>query len=261
MITAPLVAVAHLDAARAVLLVLAGVGAGIFNGVAGGGTLITFPVLLAMGYPALNANMTSTVGVWPTYLGSLAGFRGEILDQGGHIRSLTPVSVIGAIGGAILLLTTPAADFARLAPWLILAAALLFAVQPLLVRTLQGVAHDHPTRRALLVLGVFLTAVYGGYFGAGMGVIFLAVLGLALPDTLARTSGLRTILSVVINGVAALVFVLHGSLSWGAAGFIALGGLLGGWLGAHVALRLPVPALRIVVVAIGLTTCLRLLLG
>ncbi len=251
----------HLTAGKDALLVLAGLGAGVCNGVAGGGTLLSFPVLLALGFPALSANVTSTVGIWPGYLSALAGFRTEISDQGARVRLLAPVAALGAVAGAVLLLTTSPTSFARLAPWLVLFAALLFAVQPLLVRALRGVPHDHPTRRVLLVLGTFATCLYGGYFGAGMGVMLLAVLGLALPDTIARTSGMRTILSVLVNGVAAVIFVIHVSLLWVAVAMLAVGSLLGGWVGARVAVRLPAGALRAVVVVIGLGTGIRLLVG
>lgn len=251
----------HLTLAKDALLVLAGLGAGIFNGVAGGGTLISFPVLLALGFPALSANVTSTVGIWPGYLGGVAGFHVEIGDQRARIRSLAPVAIVGAVGGATLLLLTSPEDFARLAPWLVLGAAVLFAVQPLLVRLLSHVAEDHPTRRLLLFGGTLAASVYGGYFGAGMGVVLLAVLGLALPDTLLRTSGMRTILSVLVNGVAAIVFMIHFSLVWVAVAMLGLGSLVGGWIGARVTLSLPAGVLRLVVVAIAVATALRLLVG
>ena len=250
-----------LTAGRDVLLVLAGAAAGVFNGVAGGGTLIAFPTLLAMGYPALTANVTTTVGIWPGYLGGVAGFRAEIADQGSRVRSLFPAAALGAIVGAALLLTTPSAAFARLAPWLVLFAAVLFAVQPLLLRRFAAGTHEHPTRRLLLFGGTFLTSVYGGYFGAAMGIMLLAVLGLALPDTLARTSGLRTVLSVLVNGIAAVVFVARAELAWGAVAALAVGSLVGGWAGAHMARRLPAPVLRVIVVAIGVATTVKLVLG
>jgi uncharacterized membrane protein YfcA len=248
-----------LSAGRDLLLVLAGIGAGIVNGVAGGGTLVSFPVLLALGYPALTANMTSTVGIWPGYLGGVAGFSKEIGSQSELVRRLSVPAILGAVVGAVLLLTTPASAFERLAPWLVLGASLLFAVQPLLVRLLGQAGHEHPTRRVALVGGTFLTAVYGGYFGAGMGVLLLAILGLTLPDTLARTSGMRTVLSVLVNGVAAAVFILHGSLAWVAVAMLAIGSLVGGYGGARVARRLPAPILRVVVVAIGVATGVTLL--
>jgi hypothetical protein len=201
--------------------------------VAGGGTLISFPVLLALGYPALTANVTSTVGIWPGYLGSVAGFRTEIANQRQRLKSLGLVTIAGAVVGAVLLLTTPSHAFTRLAPWLVLFASLLFALRPLLARGPARLGHeDTQVHRPLLFGGMFLAAVYGGYFGAAMGVIMLAVLGLALPDTLARSNGLRAVLSVLANGVAAVVFVVHGALPWAAVGALAAGCVVGGYAGA-----------------------------
>lgn len=254
-------ATAPLTAGRALLVALAGVGAGLVNGVAGGGTLISFPALLALGYPALTANVTNTVGIWPGYLGGVAGFRTEIGDQRTTVRSLAPVAVAGAVVGAVLLLTTSQAAFEQAAPWLVLVASGLFAVQPLLRKLLREMGHDHPTRRALLFGGTFLASVYGGYFGAAMGVMFMAILGLALPDTLARTSGLRTVLSVVVNGIAAVVFLVGASLAWAVVGLLAAGSLVGGWAGARLARRLPAPVFRVLVVAIGVATAVKLLVG
>jgi hypothetical protein len=256
------VGLVSLTTSHVVLLILGGIGAGIFNGVAGGGSLISFPLLLALGYPALTANVTNTVGIWPGYLGSAAGFRHEISDQKGRLARLSPVAMVGAVGGAILLLTTSSATFTSLAPWLVLGASLLFAAQPLLRRALAGGAEaTAQTRPTLLLAGTFLASIYGGYFGAGMGVMLLAVLGLALPDSIARTSGLRTVLSVLVNGVAAAVFLIHRGLAWEAVGLLALGSLAGGWVGARVALSIPAMALRIVVVLIGLGTTIKLLVS
>ena len=249
-----------LSTSHVVLLLLGGLGAGIFNGVAGGGSLISFPLLLALGYPALTANVTNTVGIWPGYLGGAAGFRHQISGQRERLVRLSPVAVLGGIAGAILLLTTSSATFRSIAPWLVLAASVLFAAQPLLRRALDGASHAPPrTRPVLLSGGMFVASVYGGYFGAGMGVMLLAILGLALPDTIARTSGLRTALSILVNGVAAAVFLIHGGLPWRAVGLLAAGSLVGGWVGAKVALSIPAMALRIVVVAVGLTTVVKLL--
>jgi uncharacterized protein len=252
-----------LSDSHVILIILAGLAAGIFNGVAGGGSLISFPILLALGYPALTANITNTVGVWPGYLGSAAGFRTEITDQRAQLTRLAPVALAGGVLGAILLLTTPSSDFTRLAPWLILGAAALFAAQPLLRRALTDAGTDAgptpQTRWALLLSGTFLASIYGGYFGAGLGVMLLAILGLALPDSIARTSGLRTILSVLVNGVAAAVFLIHRGLAWEAVGWLALGSLVGGFIGARAALSIPAWALRLVVVMIGLGAAVKLL--
>jgi uncharacterized membrane protein YfcA len=249
-----------LTAPHIVFLLLGGLGAGIFNGVAGGGSLISFPLLLALGYPALTANITNTVGIWPGYAGGAAGFRHEIGGQRERLLRLSPIAVLGGIAGAILLLTTSSAAFRSLAPWLVLGASLLFAIQPLLKRALSGSSHAPPRTRTLLLSGgTFVAAVYGGYFGAGLGVMLLAILGLALPDSIVRTSGLRTALSILVNGVAAAVFLIHGGLAWRAVGLLALGSLFGGWIGARVALAIPPVALRVVVVAVGLATVVKLL--
>ena len=256
-----LLTIVHLTARRDALLVLAGFGAGLFNGVAGGGTLISFPVLLALGYPAIVANVTSTVGIWPGYLGGVAGFRREIAEQRDHFRMLAPVTIVGATVGAILLLTTPSSAFTRLAPWLVLFASALFAIGPLLARWLADEESTLRTRPVALGIGIFVAALYGGYFGAAMGVIILAVLGLTLPDTLVRAGGIRTVLSALANGVAAIVFIIHGHLQWGAAGLLAAGCLVGGYVGAALARKLPSSILRVIVVAIGLATGIRLLVG
>ena len=248
-----------MSASHALFIALAGVGAGVFNGVAGGGSLISFPVLLALGYPALTANITNTIGIWPSYLGSATAFRREIGDQAPRLVRLSPVALAGGVAGALLLLTTSSGTFDDVVPWLVLGAAVLFGVQPLLRRALDKDSVHPRTRPALLVAGVFAASVYGGYFGAAMGVMFLAVLGLALPVTLAHTNGMRAILSMVVNGVAAVVFLIHGGLVWAAVGWLALGALLGGYLGARLALVLPVPALRVVVVLIGVGTAVKLL--
>ena len=251
---------ASLSSAHIVLLVLGGVGAGIFNGVAGGGSLISFPLLLALGYPALTANITNTVGIWPGYAGGAAGFREEISGQRDRLVQLSPIAATGGIAGAILLLTTSSALFRTLAPWLVLGASILFALQPLLRRALGGSEHVPPrTRPLLLAGGTFAASVYGGYFGAGLGVMLLAILGLALPDSILRTSGLRTALSMLVNGVAAAVFLIHGGLAWEAVGLLAAGSLMGGWVGARIALSIPATALRIVVVVVGLVTVVKLL--
>jgi uncharacterized membrane protein YfcA len=248
-----------MPASHALLLLLAGVIGGIFNGVAGGASLITFPILLGLGYPALTANITNTIGIWPSYLGSATAFRREIGDQARRLARLTPVALAGGIGGALLLLTTSPGTFDDVVPWLILGAAVLFGLQPILRRALDRDSLHPRTRPVLLVAGVFVASVYGGYFGAAMGVMFLAVLGLALPVSLAHTNGMRAVLSIVVNGVAAVVFLVHGGLAWAAVGWLALGSLAGGYVGARLALVLPATVLRVAVVVIGVGTAVKLL--
>lgn len=244
------------------VVALGGLGAGLINGIAGGGSLVSFPALLAVGQTALAANVTSTVGIWTGYLGSVAGFRKELASQAGRVRALAPVGLAGGLTGAVLLLVTSEDLFDGLAPFLILAACALFAAQPLLATRVR--ARPHPggrptdTPRVVLV-GTFLAAVYGGYFGAGLGVILLAVLGLALDDELVRINGLRGVLALLVNSVAVVVFAARADVAWGFAGILAVTSLLGGYLGARLARQLPAPVLRVVVITFGLTAALRLL--
>ncbi len=243
----------------------AGFVAGGINGVAGGGSLVSFPALLAVGQPALTANVTSTVGIWPGYLGGLLGFRTDIADQTGRIRSLLPATLGGAAAGATLLLTTPPDAFAAVTPFLILLACVLFAAQPVLTAQLARRADRRPRTRpesgATAQVGTFLSALYGGYFGAGLGVILLALLGVLVPDRLVRTSGLRVVLSLATNTVAALLFAVAAPVAWGAAGLLAAGSLAGGYAGARLSRRVPTLVVRAFVVVIGLLAAIRLLLA
>src|SRR4051794_15338557 len=191
------------------VLVLAGAGflAGSVNAVAGGGSLISFPAMLAVGYPALRSNVTNTVAIWPGYLGSTAAYRPELVGQRERVRALGITSVIGAIAGSVILLTTPDKVFRTVVPYLILLASALLAVQPYVakaVRRLPGAHKEH--RSALLHGSIFLGAVYGAYFGGGLGVMLLGILGLFLDDHLQRINGLKTLLSLVINTVALVAF-------------------------------------------------------
>jgi uncharacterized membrane protein YfcA len=249
------------------LLVVAGLAAGTINGAAGGGTLVSFPALLATGLPALRANMTSTVGIWSGYLGGVAGFRREVVDQKKRVLLLTPVALVGAVLGSILLFVTPSSAFARIVPYLILLSCVLFGLQPIVTRALKSrgePAGERPQarwRQPVAQAGTFAGAVYGGYFGAGLGVVLLGLLGLLLPDELVRTNGLRAVVSLLVNTAAALVFVVHGDIAWADAGLLALTSLVGGYLGAHVAKKLPPVVFRVVVLGLGLATAIKLLIG
>lgn len=249
-----------LSGGQEAFLALAGLGAGLVNGAAGGGTLLSFPALLAVGYPALTANVTSTVGIWTGYLGGAAGFRNEVLGQRERVRALAPTVVAGSLGGGILLLTTPSHDFRALAPYLLLLASFLFAVQPWVRSRLASAGHTS-THRALLHVGTFLASVYGAYFGAGLGVVLLAVLATALPDPLVRVNGLRSVLSLTVNTVAVIVFVAHAHVAWGAAGLMTGAALVGGYIGSRLARAAPAGLLRAVVIALGLATAITLLAG
>jgi hypothetical protein len=249
-----------LDGAGILVAVLAGLGAGIVNGIAGGGSLVSFPLLLALGYPALTANVTSTVGIWPGYLGGSAGFRGEIRVLKTRLFELAPTVICGGAVGGVLLLTTPSADFRRLAPWLVLFASLLFAVQPLLARALR-LNHDKMSRshRVSMHVATFVAAIYGAYFGAGLGVVLLAVLGLSLSEPLVRINGLRAVLALVINSVAVIIFVIDAPVAWKPAGAMVVSSLVGGYVGARVSRKVPNWLLRTVVISAGLATAASLL--
>jgi uncharacterized membrane protein YfcA len=242
-----------------VVIALAGLGAGLINGIAGGGSLVSFPALIAVGHSALVANVTSSVGIWTGYLGGVAGFRAELASQAGRVRALAPVALAGGLAGAVLLLVTPSDLFRDLAPILILLACALFALQPRLAARVR----TRPAASAVLsrpaVVGTFAAAIYGGYFGAGLGVILLAVLGLALDDELVRINGLRGVLALLVNTIAVLVFAVRADVAWGAAGILSVTALVGGYAGARLSRRMPVPVLRAFVITFGVVAAFRLL--
>jgi uncharacterized membrane protein YfcA len=226
---------------------------------------VSFPALLAVGLPAIRANMTSTVGIWPGYVGSSAGFRPEVAAQRGRVAELALPALAGAVAGSILLFVTPRHEFAVVVPYLVLAACALFAVQPIVNRAVRAHSTEGGRlsllRRAAAHTGTLVGSVYGGYFGAGLGVVLLALLGLTLPDDLVRTNGLRAVLSLVVNTAAALIFIIHGDIAWADAGILALTSLVGGYVGARVARRLPSVVFRVLVLSLGLATAIRLLVG
>jgi uncharacterized protein len=243
---------------RLVVYLLAGVGAGIANGVAGGGTFITFPTLLATGASALTANVTTTVGVVPSSLGPIRGFRFFLRGKRDLIRSLVPSTVLGTASGCALLLLGSPHLFALVVPWLIGSGTVLFAVAPWITRRLAHVDHAHPARRWGLYVGIFLVSIYGGYFGAGMGILLLAVMAVSLPLEIQELQGLRSVFSLIINAVAALIFVVRGHLIVDAVYMFLIGTLVGGWLGALLILRLSPNVVRLVVIVVGVVTTIRL---
>ena len=239
-----------------VLIALAAVAAGAINALAGGGTLITFPALTSIGIPAVAANITNTVALSPGYLGATLAQKAEILDQRRRLIYLLPVAALGGLIGGLLLLNTSERLFRELVPYLILLASLLLAVQEPLRRRLvaravrSGGGARHEGWAAVPVL---FAAIYGGYFGAGLSVILLAVLGLSLDDNLTRLNALKQIVAFTTNTTAAMLFLFSGQVVWSAALVMAVGALVGGALGGRLAGRVRPATLRRVVVTIGVT--------
>jgi len=252
--------VVALNTPKAVILVLISAVAGVFNGVAGGAGLLIFPTLLALGVPPLTANVSATVGLVPSYLGTVAGLRDEVLAQRRRFVLLTPWVVGGAAVGAALLLAFPASAFRAIVPWLIVGASLLFAAQPLILKRLGRLSEHHRAHLSVLYAGTFGIAIYGGYFGSAMGIMLLALWGLVLDETMSALTALRSALSVVLTGFCAVVFALSGHVDWTAAVCVAGGSLVGGWAGSHVVRRLHPTYFRAAVVVIGLGTSLVLFL-
>ena len=242
---------------EALLVVVAGFGAGAINTVVGSGTLVTFPTLVAVGLPPVVANVSNTVGLVPGSVSGAWAYRRELGGQASRLLRLGAATISGAVAGAILLLVLPAAAFAAIVPALILVACILVVVQPWLVRWLgERPRGDHGG--PLLWLMIFVTGAYGGYFGAGQGVLLIAVLGLGLSETIQRVNAAKNVLAGLANLVAGAIFAVVADVDWAAAGLVAIGAAAGGIVGGGVARRLPPAALRAVVVAIGLVAVVTL---
>jgi uncharacterized membrane protein YfcA len=236
----------------------AGVAAGCINVIVGSGSLITFPVLIALGYPPVVANVSNTVGLVPGAASGAYGYRRELNGQGSRLFVLGTASVIGAVTGGLLLLTLPAAAFEVIVPVLIAVACVLVLVQPRLSSWLGG-RRRHPHGGPWLWLGVLASGVYGGYFGAAQGVVLLALLGIFLNEDLQRVNGVKNVLAGIVNGAAALLFIAVAHVNWWVALFIAVGSAIGGSLGASIGRRLPPIVLRILIVVVGVAAIIKLL--
>ena len=237
-----------------IVLVLAAVSAGAINALAGGGTLITFPMLSAVGVPAIVANVTNTVALCPGYIGGTLAQVRDLKGQTSRLWVTLPAGVIGGLLGGILLLRTGERLFRDLVPFLILLASVLLAIQdPVrawLTRRLSA-RQSQPNLERLSWLPVGLAAIYGGYFGAGLSVIVLAALGITLDDSLTRLNALKQLIGFATNVAAAIFFVFSGHVLWSAAAVMAVGALLGGALGGRLAGRVKPSSLRWIVVSIG----------
>jgi uncharacterized membrane protein YfcA len=241
-----------MDLPHILLLVAAGVAAGVVNAIAGGGSLITFPTLLAIGLPSVDANVTNSVSVFPGYVASVAGSRADLAGQGRRLRAIVPTSVVGAVGGCALLLLTPARAFELVVPFLVLGAAATLAFQQRL-RALVGHPRALSERRRAITLQsvVFVGAIYGGYFGAALGVMYVAALALVLDESLNRINALKNVLSAAVGLVTVVVFAVFAPVHWGAALILAPATVVGGYAGARLARRLPARVLRTIIVTFG----------
>jgi uncharacterized membrane protein YfcA len=249
------------DLTGAGLLVAAGLAGGVVNAIAGGGSLISFPALLAVGYPTVAANVTNTAALWPGYIGGAVGYRAELSGQRGRVVAFSVTGVVGAVLGCLLLLVTPESVFRALVPILIAVASLLLAAQPALKKRLAASGRTTGRRHQVLLHGgVLLSGVYGAYFGAGLGVMLLGILAVFVDDHLQRVNAVRAVLSLVINTVALVAFAFFGPVRWDAVAVMAVAALAGGFLGARIARRLSPALLRGIVVTFGLGVAVALAL-
>jgi uncharacterized membrane protein YfcA len=238
-----------------IALLAAGMAAGTINTIVGAGTLITFPTLLFFGYPPLLANVSNTVGLVAGGITGIHGYRRELVGHGAVLRRLMPLSFLGAVTGAILLLWLPASAFDAIVPALIGLSLVLVLLGPRVQAwaAARHPDHDSTGRRLLLMTGVFATGVYGGYFGAAQGVLMVGIMSALMTISLQNINGLKNVLSTVVNLVAALTFIIVAPelIDWAVAGLLAVGALAGGYVGARTGRRLSPVMLRGVIMVVG----------
>ena len=252
-----------------ILIVLAGIGAGAINSLVGSGTLITFPTLVTLGFPPVTATMSNAIGLVAGGVSGTWGYRAELSGQWDRLRWQIPASLTGAAIGAFLLLHLPEKVFTRVVPVLLVLALILVVIGPRIQAYARRRAeeagrsaeHVSAARMAALVFGTFAVGVYGGYFTAAQGILLIGVMGALLPEDIQRMNAAKHLLSLLVNVVAAAGYTLvaFDRISWPAAGLIAAGSLVGGWLGARYGRRLSPNALRAVIVVVGLIGLYRLL--
>jgi uncharacterized protein len=236
----------------ALAVLAAGVAAGGINAVVGAGTLVTFSTLVTLGIAPLTANVSNTVGLVAGSVAGSMGYRQEISEQRGRLKRLIPASVLGGVVGAALLLVLPSSAFDAIVPALVLLGVVLVIIQPWLSRKL-ATTHDVHHHVGLVTFGsVFLTGVYGGYFGAAQGVILIAILATLVDQHLQRVNAMKNVLAALVNAVAAVIFIFVAPVDWTVAGLLFVGSTVGGFLGGHYGRRIPQAALRAVIVVVGL---------
>ena len=246
-----------------ILIFLAGTAAGTINTVVGSGSLITFPTLVALGYPPLLANVSNNIGLVPGSVSGVIGYRRELVGQRPRLQRLVPASLLGGLSGSTLLLLLPSKVFQKVVVVLIAVALVLVIVQPMLSKRLAARRAEggHGSRDVTFVLAslVFAAGIYGGYFGAAQGIILIAVLSIFLDDELQRLNATKNVLAMSVNSVASVVFILSTEVDWKVVGTIAIGSTIGGQIGSRVGRRLNPKVLRAVIVFVGLTALIRLL--
>ncbi|MFC0849120.1 sulfite exporter TauE/SafE family protein [Streptomyces noboritoensis] len=250
---------------EALAVFAAGIGAGTINTIVGSGTLITFPVLLAIGLPPITANVSNTLGLVSGSISGAIGYRRELRGQTRRILRLASTCLLGGLVGAILLLALPSDAFDAIVPVLVGLALLLVLFQPRIAaavkrrREAKG-TQAHPDGGPVLLVGLFLASVYGGYFGAAQGVLYLSLMGLLLSESLQRINAVKNILAALVNGVAAIFFLFVADFDWTAVLLIAVGSTIGGQIGAKVGRRLKPTVLRGVIIAVGVVAIVQLVL-
>ena len=246
----------------AAIIVVAGVWAGMVNTIVGSGTLVTFPVLLALGYPPLTANVSNGLGLVPGSLTGAIGYRRELRGLRGRVLRLGVASVLGGLTGAVLLLWLPPDAFDAVVPVLVALAVVLVVIQPWVSRRMAARRPDGAPRTRVgpaVSAGVYGTGVYGGYFGAAQGVLLLATLGLLIDDDLQRHNAVKNVLATLANLVSGIVFALVAPVSWPVVACVACGSIVGGVIGSLVGRRLPPVVLRGVIVVVGVAALVQLL--
>lgn len=250
-----------MDLSFALLLVSAGVAAGLVGSMAGLASLFSYPALLAVGLPPITANVTNTVALFSTAIGAAAGSRRELKSQGRRLARLLPLATVGGAGGAALLLNTPAETFELIVPWLIaLGSVLLLAHERIRREADRRAFHRGPPSAVPLGISVVLVGVYGGYFGAAAGVLMLAVLSVAATEPLAVTNAVKNVTMGAANLTAAVAYSLLAPVHWTAVAFLAVGSLLGAWLGPAIVRRLPERPLRVTIGIAGIALAVHLLI-
>ena len=279
----------ELTLAKGVIIALAGCAAGFINAIVGSGTLISFPTLLGAGFEKIAANMANNIGLAPGSFSAVVGYRRELVGQRRRLLILGPASALGGLTGALLLLNLPSTAFQTVVPFLVLLGVVLVLAQPIVTKRLkdrqaesdrlsgasgpadgtqetQETQGTQGTGRAerispLLIVVVFLTGIYGGYFGAGQGVILTGLLGMALRDDMQRINAAKNVLASLVNGVAATVFILLRPISWAPAILIAVGSVIGAQIGAKVGRKIPPNVLRALIAVVGLVVAVKLFLS